>query len=215
MTTVDPGFSIPHDDEYDGGDDALELEALALRRRRRLPLLTALLTLGLVAAAAFIGGVELQKHTGGSSSANAGSSGASAFAARFRGGARGAAGTRADGGFGGGGTFAGGGATVGTVSVIKGTTLYVTDSSGNTVKVTTSAASAVTKTVSSNLQGIRPGDAVVVRGTTQKNGTLAASAISVGGAAGGFGGGGAATGFGSGNGGNGGATGFGGGGNGG
>ncbi len=92
--------------------------------------------------------------------------------------------------------------------MIKGSTLYVTDSSGNTVKVTMSPASTVTKTVSSNAKGILPGDTVVVRGTQQKNGSIAAQTISVGsaGAASAFGGGGSSSG---------GATGFGGGGSGG
>ena len=101
---------------------------------------------------------------------------------------------------------------------MKGSTLYVTDASGNTVKITTSAASTVSKTVTTNLQAVRPGDTVVVRGTQQKNGSITAQSISVGTAgAAGFGGGGGATGFGGGSsgGGGGGATGFGGGGSGG
>ena len=83
-----------------------------------------------------------------------------------------------------------GGTTFGTVSVIKGTTLYVTDSSGNTVKVTTSPSSRVTKTTTATiaLSGVQPGDTVVVRGTQQKNGNLAADTITLGGAGFGFGG---------------------------
>jgi hypothetical protein len=177
-------------------DDELETEILPVRRRRRLPLLTAVLVLALVAGGAFVGGVGAQKHWGGSSSATGNGS---SFAGRF-GGAAGAA-NRANGaaGF----TLGGAGVTAGTVSLIKGKTLYVTDAGGNTVKVTT-AGSRVTKTVSSSLAGIRPGDAIVVRGAQQKNGSIAAQSISVGGA--GALGAGGATGFG----GNGGATGFGG-----
>jgi len=199
MSTLDSGLPLPADD---GDDDVgAELEALALSRRRKLPRLTLALTVALVSAGAFIGGAEAQKHLGSSSSS--GNAGASSFASRFRGGAT--SGTGA--------TFAGG-ATIGTVTAIKGATLYVTDTSGNTVKVTTSAASQVSKTVQGTVKDVLPGESVVIRGTSQKNGTIAASSISLGGAgAGGFGGGGA-TGFGSGgskSNSNGGATGFGGG----
>ena len=212
MTTLDS--DLPHEslDEY-------ETEPLPLPRRRRLPLVTALLALGVVAGGAFIGGVEVQKHEGGSTTGGAGST-ASAFASRFGRGA--ATGSTAGGAGGAGSFFGGGGATIGTVTAIKGSTLYVTDSSGQTVKVTTSPAAAVTKTVSSSVKGIDPGDTVVVRGTAGRNGTVAAQSITDGsaGAAGGlgFGGGGssgsgAATGFGGGgSSGSGAATGFGGGG---
>ena len=65
---------------------------------------------------------------------------------------------------------------------IKGTTLYVADASGNTVKVTASSGSRVTKTVSSTITfgAIHPGDSVVVRGTQQGNGTIAADSITLG-----------------------------------
>jgi hypothetical protein len=201
MTTTDTEFGMPDDDEE------LDLEALVLRRRRRVSVLTAALVLGLVGAAAFIGGVEVQKHTGSSSSSGGGSAAAS-FASRFRGaGGATTGGTTPGGAAGAGGAFAGG-ATIGTVTVIKGSTLYVTDTGGNTVKVTTSAAARISKTVSTNLQAIHPGDTVVVGGTQQKNGDVAADTISVGAAGGGFGGGG--TGFGGSS--SGGGTGFGGGG---
>ena len=55
------------------------------------------------------------------------------------------------------------------------------------MKVSTSAASQVTKTVSGTVKDVHPGDTVVVRGTTQKNGTVAPSSISVGGAGAAFG----------------------------
>jgi hypothetical protein len=206
--------------QHDPIEDEYETEPLPLPRRRRLPMLTAVLVLGVVAGGAFVGGVEVQKHEGGTSSGSAGSN-ASAFAARLGRTATGGTATTTGGGGSRGGLF-GGGATIGTVTAIKGSTLYVTDSSGNTVKVTTSAASSVTKTVSSSLKGINPGDTIVVRGSQAENGTIAAESISVG-AAGGRGGGGSgfggsgssggASGFGdSGSGSSGGATGFGGGG---
>jgi hypothetical protein len=195
MSTLESGLPLPADEPDD--DVAAELEALAISRRRKMPRLTLALAVAVVGAGAFIGGAEAQKHLGSSPTQNAsattGGAAASGFAGRFRGGAAGGAS---------GATGASGGGTAGTVTAIKGSTLYIADASGNTVKVTTSAASQVTKTVSGTVKDVRPGDTVVVRGTQQKNGDIAASSVTLGGA-GGFGGGTATN--------NGGATGFGGG----
>jgi len=183
MSTLEPGLPFPADEPDD--DVALELQELAIRRRRKFPRVTLALAVALVGAGAFIGGAEAQKHLGSSpsSSASSGTGGAAAagFAGRFRGGGATT------------GAGAAGGGTVGTVTAIKGSTLYVTDTSGNTVKVTTSAASQVSKTVSGTVKDVLPGNTVVIRGTTQKNGTIAASSISLGGTANNNGG---ATGFG-------------------
>ena len=143
-------------------DDDFETEILPIRRRPRLPLLTAVLALAVIAAAAFAGGVEIQKHYGGSSSAAAsgtGGAGAAGFARARRAGA---------GGFAGGGTFGGdGGATVGLVTLIKGTTLYVTDFSGNTVKVATTGAQ-VSKTLATTLRGVHPGGERGIEDTSEQ-----------------------------------------------
>ncbi len=101
---------------------------------------------------------------GGRSSSGGTSGGATGFG--------GGAGATGFGGF-------GGGATVGTVTLIKGSTLYVTDSSGNTVKVQTSPSSTVTKTVSGSIKTLLPGQTVTVLGTAAKNGTITARSISV------------------------------------
>jgi len=191
MTTAESELPGPSDRD----DDALELEALAIRRRRKLPMLTVALVAGLVAGGAFVGGVEAQKHLGSNTTSGNAAAGSSQLAGRFGRGGPGVAGASA-----GAADF-----TAGTVTAIKGSTLYVTDASGNIVKVSTSAGSQVTKTVTGKVTDIRPGDTVVVRGTKGKNGTVAAAAITLGGGGGGvgfFGGGGGN--------GNGGATGFGG-----
>jgi hypothetical protein len=189
MTTIDSDLAPPED------DDTFQL--LAMRRRRKLPLVTAVLVVALVAAGAFIGGVEIQKHQGGSSASSFRGALTSGLAGQGVGtttGRTGTTGSTRGGGFG--GVGGAGGTTFGTVTVIKGSTLYVTDANGNTVKVTTSASSRVTKTTTATitLGSVQPGDTVVVRGTQQKNGNLAADTITLG--AGGFGGG--ASGFGSG-----------------
>lgn len=175
MTTMQPELTA------DDGDDFVA--EILTRRKRRLPILTAILVLAVAAGGAFIAGAEVQKHYGKSSSATSGGTGAasafSAFASRLRAGGAGAGGGR---GFFAGGAGAGGG-PAGTVTLIKGSSLYVTDSTGNTVLVHTSAASRVTKTVSGSVQTIHPGDTVTVTGVQAKNGSYTAAAITIAGGA--------------------------------
>jgi hypothetical protein len=150
MSTMDTGYAAPLDDDDEEFEDVLPV------RRRRLPLLTGLLLVALVAAGTFVVGVEVQKHYGGTSSASG--------AGLFGGGAAGGAGS---------------GVTVGLITVIRGSTLYVTDFSGNTVKVK-AAGVKVSKTVSAPLKTLRPGDSVVVSGTKQKDGSYKARSITIG-----------------------------------
>jgi hypothetical protein len=162
-------------------DNELLTQILA-RRNRRLPKLTLALAVLLVVALTFAIGAEVQKHYG-TSAASASGPGAAAAAAFGR--AR-AAGGFAGGGFGGAGGAGGAGGfgaaasgTTGTVTLIKGSTLYVTDSSGNTSIVKTSASSRVTKTVKSSVKNILPGSTVTVVGPQAKDGSYTATSISV------------------------------------
>jgi hypothetical protein len=152
-------------------DDELLTQILA-RRRRRLPLLTMGLVALLVVALAFVVGAEVQKHYG----KTAATGGPAAAAAAF-GRARAAGGQPAFAGGGGFGAAASG--TSGTVTLIKGSTLYVTDSSGTTSLVKTSASSRVTKTVTASVKTIRPGSVVTVVGPQAKDGSYTATSISV------------------------------------
>jgi hypothetical protein len=163
MTTTQPEF-------LDDRDDSVS-EMILTRRKRRLPILTAILVLAAAAGGAFIGGAEIQKHygTAATSSSGTGAPSASALAARFR----------AAGGFPGGAGAGATGGTAGTVTLIKGSTLYVTDTSGNTVAVRTTSGSRVTKTVSGSVQTIHPGDTITVTGKQAKNGSYTASAITI------------------------------------
>jgi hypothetical protein len=170
------------------------LDELPPRPRRRLlgavgnPIPLALLGV-LLLACGFIGGVLVEKSQTSSTSGASASSLASRFA-----GLRGAAGSTTTGSSSSSGRAAGGGlagafggfggagassATVGEVSYISGSTLYVTNSEGNTVKVTASPASAITKTVKADLHGIHPGETVVVRGAKGSGGAVSAESISV------------------------------------
>jgi hypothetical protein len=175
MTTIE---SEPYDD--------FETEVLPLRRRPRLSRITALLAGAAIAAAAFMGGVEIQKHYGSSSaSAAAASPGGANFraaaASRFggapqKGGGFGRPGGGAVPSFGGAG---GAGVATGLVTLIRGSTLYVTDFSGNTIKVETKPGLQVTKSVTSSVKGIHPGDSIVVQATKAKDGTYKATSITV------------------------------------
>jgi hypothetical protein len=202
---VDDNELVEEDDE----DWPETAEELPPRPRRRLlgvsgnPLPLALLGILLIACG-FIGGVLVEKGQTSSSGGSTASGLASRFAALRGAGASGSpaggsgtsssagdsgAGstTGGSGGFSGGGSFAGrlgglggaGGATIGEVSYVSGDTLYVINSEGNTVKVSTSPASSITKTVKADVHGIHPGETVIVRGSKGSNGAVSAESISV------------------------------------
>ena len=141
-------------------------------RRRRLPLLTAGLALCAAIGAGVVFGILIQKHWGGSGSGGGRNAAAlAAFAGR----------TGQAGGTGGGSGRAAGanaftrGGTVGQVKAIDGTSLYVTDLQGNTVKVTTGPGVRVRVTSDATLKKVRPGDYVTVQGTQTKTGYRATS----------------------------------------
>jgi hypothetical protein len=188
--------------------DREPLTLLARPRRRWLTGASAFALALATAAGGFYAGVQVEKgRTTSSAGLAAGAASRSTagglratLAARF--GAAGAlAGSgsasgagAAPGGFGGsrlgGFLTAGGNASFGTVSSVDGRTLYLTDASGNTVKVTLSRATKLSKSVSVSRHAVRPGDTVVVQGLKQHNGTLVATSVTDSGAraAGGAGG---------------------------
>jgi hypothetical protein len=179
-----------HEPLYEPGGDWLhDSEELPPRPRRRLlgaggnPMALALIGV-LLLACGFIGGVLVEKGETSSSSSSAG--GASSFASRIaalRGGAsstsaRSGAAAAATGGFASAG--GGGGLTSGQVAYLAGNTLYVTDIEGNTIKVKTTPATSVTKTVKATVNAIHPGETVTVTGATGSNGAVSAESIRVG-----------------------------------
>jgi len=143
------------------------------RRGIRMPVATVALLALLIAAGGIWGGAALQRSQGTTPAA---SSAASAFASLFAG--RGGAG----GGATPGGAGAVGAATTGTVTEVTGSTLYVTDSSGNLVKVTVTPSSTVTRNAKSSLGTLQVGDTVVVAGTKASNGSVTATSVSATGA---------------------------------
>ena len=195
--------AIPYDrpeEEWDSFEDEQDVALPGRPRRKLLTWWSAGLFALILCAVGFYAGVRIEKNQlAGSTSTSAfsaatgtgaaGRAGATAGAAGRAGAtgsgaaARGAAagGTAGGGGFRGlfgGAGGAGGSATVGTVSGISGGSLLVTGTSGNTVKVTLSSATKVTKNVTVGKSAVRPGDLVVVAGAKSPNGTVSATTVS-------------------------------------
>jgi hypothetical protein len=190
MTEVPSMTDLPAPPYEDGDDEA----AFRPRPRRRAHLLTFVLAGALLVGAGFYGGVLLQKHEDHGSTSASASAALSGRAARFAagGGATGATGaTGASGATGGGGAGGGGGrfggfggggagggsAVAGTVKLVDGTNVYVTDTNGNVVKVTTNGSSQLTKTDPATTKDVAPGDVVTVRGTQNSDGSYAATSV--------------------------------------
>jgi hypothetical protein len=164
---------------------------------RRLGTLTSVLVLAVAAAAGFIGGVQVQKRQGDTSSVSAAGAGARTAGATsttvaggpgpaggpsstVAGGAGGAGAARGPAGGGAaraGGAGAAGAAVAGQVKLVDGNNLYVTDAQGNVVKVVTTPASRFTRTGSGTIQDVRPGDTVVVQGQKGDDGIVTATAV--------------------------------------
>ncbi|MGW2863896.1 hypothetical protein [Streptomyces sp. NPDC001205] len=167
----------------DARDIAAELSAPP---RPRLPWLTLLLSGALVAGLAFAGGALVEKgqnQSGSPSGATRG--GQSGQRQGFGAGQAGPSGQRQ--GFGTGPVGAAG-LTIGTVKLVDGSTLYVTDTQGNVVKVTTAGSTQVTEAKSGKVSDLQPGQTVTVRGSQNAAGDVAATTVTEGGASG-FGGG--------------------------
>jgi hypothetical protein len=173
-------------------DDGDELTAVLTRRpRAKLPSLTVVLVAIVVASAGFIGGIMVGKHYGSSGSSSlasrfgafaaaAGASPSAGTGARSRTGLGGAAG-----GFAG---FAGGNATVGTIKLVDGSTVYVQTSAGDIVQVLTSSGTKVTVSSTVPVKDLRPGETVIVEGSKNSSGGVSATSISQASLGAGFGG---------------------------
>ncbi|WP_431679755.1 hypothetical protein [Kitasatospora sp. KL5] len=175
--------------------DARDIAAeLAAPPRPRLPWPTLVLAGAVIATLSFAGGVWFQKGDGaGGGQVAAGRQGA--------GGPGGFGGYGGLGGYGGragngnaaaGGAVPGGGQnagfTRGTVASVDGTTVYLTDASGNTVKVTTGDSTKVTLNKEGKVSDLQPGQTVTVLGQKGADGGYTATQLTEGAAAGGFGG---------------------------
>ena len=140
---------------------------------RLRPLTAALLALAVLAGGFWGGAVAEQHHGSGATS------GLSALASRLSA-ARAAGSGTAGSGTAGSGSFAGrggGSVTTGLVTAVKGSTLYLTLDSGKLVEVTVGPSAQVTRSMPSDLTGLRTGDTVAVRGSVGASGNI--SAVSV------------------------------------
>jgi hypothetical protein len=154
-------------------DDAWPSHAARHGVRIRIP--AAVLVLLLVAGGAFWGGAVAEKNHAASTA------GTSAAASRFRSLFSSSSSSGSSSRTGGASSFFGGTSTAaatGEISFIKGDTLYITNSSGNIVTVIASSSTKVTRDASTDVSALKPGDTVVVQGSTAKDGTVTASSIS-------------------------------------
>ncbi|MER7757192.1 DUF5666 domain-containing protein [Kitasatospora sp. NPDC097643] len=198
--------------------DARDVTAeLAAPPRRKLPWLSLVLAGGVIATGAFAGGVWYQQNHGSSdksprAAAAGGGQQQRASGQGGQGGGYGQGGTGGQNGSrrngqGGQGTQGaqgqgqGGqpGFTRGTVKAVDGTTVYLTDANGNTVKITTGDATKVQLNKEGKVADLQPGQSVTVVGTPDANGGYTASQLVEGAAGAGAGGFGGFGGFGGGN----------------
>jgi len=172
-------------DHFDDADDELDAE-FAPQPRKRLGKLTIGLAALLVAGAGFLGGLQVQKHEGSTSTVNP----FAAAAARRGTGTGGTAGGGGFGGFGGAtGTGTGGGAggtTGGTgTSTIPAVIGQIVSASGNTVVVKNLGGQEVTVKLSdttiisqtATAADLKAGQNVTVSGTTGADGTVTATSV--------------------------------------
>src|SRR5580700_9880808 len=150
-------------------DDDAELTAVLTRRpRAKLPSLTLILAAIVVASAGFLGGALVGKHYGSSGSSNlAAFRGLAAARAGASSSASAGTGTGSRSGFpgGAGGAFGGGNATIGTIKLIDGATVYVQTTAGDIVQVATSSGTKVTVSSTVPVKDLRPGETVIVEGS--------------------------------------------------
>lgn len=174
-----------HEERWDGSEEPDEEELPGRPRRQFFNRKTAALAALITCALGFYAGVRIEKgQLSGSTTASAGGSAALTAAG---GGVPAAAGGgsapgRGTGSRTGAARFGGGSASVGSVSSVRGKTLYLSDASGNTVKVTFSSATKISKSVTVASRSVRPGDTVVIQGLRNSRGTLIATSVTDSGA---------------------------------
>jgi hypothetical protein len=178
MTTEAHSGPEPFLPDEEAEDDEWLRQAMT---KRRVPRLTLLLAFVATVAIAFMAGVLVEKnYFTGSSTGGAGGGAAGRFSRFFGRGATGSTGAS------GSDRLAAAGVTVGQVKVINGKSFYVTDTSGNTLKVVLTPSSTLTAEKTVGYQTLHPGDTVTVRGQAT-SGTIRATSIAIGSGSGGAG----------------------------
>jgi hypothetical protein len=170
-----PGGTAPQGVRIDD-DDA---DFAELPPKRRMPTITKLLLVGILIAAAFSGGVMIQKNFGASSASSA--SGFPSFAngipAGFPTGAGGGGGGSGNGGTGQGSTAASGPVVVGTVVSVTGEDVTVKDLGGATHVVHVTATTGLATAGVDWSTSLKPGSTVSVNGTKADDGSVTATTV--------------------------------------
>jgi len=172
--------AIPYEDrdedEWDrDADQDVEGQLPERQRRQFFTRGSAALLALVIGAIGFYIGVRVEKaHTSSSTASGLSLPSAAAASSLSRGGTSGS-GSR--GGLPGLGAFGAANASIGTVSSVDGRTIYITDSSGNMVKVNLSSATKITKSLTVAKTAVHPGDSVVIEGAKGSNGALTATSI--------------------------------------
>jgi len=73
------------------------------------------------------------------------------------------------------------------VKLVDGANLYLTNAQGDVVKVTSAAGVKLTRMADATISDVKPGDTVIVRGSTNPDGTITATSIADNGASGAIG----------------------------
>jgi hypothetical protein len=185
MTAPPPLEPVPNDDlvavEAMVPDRTLVAE---LRRRRAITPIARALLVVIVAGGAFLAGILVEKSEAKTSSASALPSGVPANIAALFGG-------RTSTTVAGSGSSATTGATqtFGTIKLVDGKNVYVSDAQGNVVRVATSGTTKITVSQEATVSKLKPSTSVIVQGTAGTDGTITATSISqtaAGGQGGGF-----------------------------
>ena len=165
------------------GAKSFDLDAMGLgpptkvRRRGKIDKWTRILGVVVVLLLVFNIGVRLGHASRPKAATPAGGAGAGAGAAGAGAGTGAGAGAAIKGGAGAAGADASKAAASGTVKVVDGNNIFVTQPDGSTKKVVANDSTRYTRTEPSNLRDIQPGDKLTVEGSTQPDGSVSANRV--------------------------------------
>ena len=174
MTTQPPSAPAPNDDLVPVDDIVADPTLVTeLRRRRAITPVTRALLAVVVAGGAFLGGILVQKSQTKSTSTSALPSGVPANIAALFGG-----GTPTTVAGSGGSATTGATQTFGTIKLVDGKNVYVSDAQGNVVRVATNGSTKITVNQDATVDKLKPSTSVIVQGTRGSDGTITATSIS-------------------------------------
>jgi len=165
-------------------DASFDLDAMGLgpptkvRRRGKIDKWTRILGVAVVLLLVFNIGVRMGHASRPKAAAPTGGAGAAGAAGAGAGAGRGAQGGAGAGAGAAGGDAGAKPAASGTVKVIDGNSIYVSQPDGTTKKVVANDSTRYTRTQPSTLRDVQPGDRVSVEGSSQPDGTVSAARVS-------------------------------------